>query len=412
MSTPLSHIFDQSACLTVKQIKDYLNKSMTKEECHAAEHHMNNCGLCSTAVEGLSGSNTGDGFTASTAFIKEYIESHPQKTGQIYYAPKPHTHHHHIEERKHPFRVSSLITTLVFAAFIAYGYYYYSKYDGIEKPIKQSHTEEIASVETKGLKHESDRPRKKRRAKLELLPVAHAQAIRPEPDDRMPHENMPSRTLVTVNAPKEPINAQPKQQVITYAEDAASRPTLTTVSAPVAKPTETRIVSAPPIKPAETRTMVPTQIKPVGVATPPATTLGRQAETKTITTTPIKPAEPKAQAAAPARSPEPKAQQANPKIQGAIVEVHKDVKMDGEKAYEQFENKDWQGALSTFEKQMASPDTKERHEAAMMAARSYEKMGKPEEAIKILTTVASENGPQKRAAKRMLRKLKNESAEE
>ena len=48
------------------------------------------------------------------------------------------------------------------------------------------------------------------------------------------------------------------------------------------------------------------------------------------------------------------------------------------------------------------------HEAAIMAARSYEKLGKNDEAVKILNDIVDEGGPQKHAAKKMLRRLRNE----
>ncbi|PZF73479.1 tetratricopeptide repeat protein [Taibaiella soli] len=54
MNNQLSHIFDESVCLTKRQLKDYVSGLMSREECHAIELHLNSCPLCSMAVEGLS----------------------------------------------------------------------------------------------------------------------------------------------------------------------------------------------------------------------------------------------------------------------------------------------------------------------------------------------------------------------
>lgn len=49
----LIHIFDNSTCLTKKQMRDYVGGKMTNEEAHAVEVHLNSCPLCNDAVEGL-----------------------------------------------------------------------------------------------------------------------------------------------------------------------------------------------------------------------------------------------------------------------------------------------------------------------------------------------------------------------
>lgn len=54
MNNQLNHIFDESVCLTKRQVKDYVTGHMGREECHAVELHLNSCPLCSVAIEGLS----------------------------------------------------------------------------------------------------------------------------------------------------------------------------------------------------------------------------------------------------------------------------------------------------------------------------------------------------------------------
>jgi len=54
MNNQLNHIFDESVCLTKRQVKDYVSGNMSREECHAVELHLNSCPFCSVAIDGLS----------------------------------------------------------------------------------------------------------------------------------------------------------------------------------------------------------------------------------------------------------------------------------------------------------------------------------------------------------------------
>ncbi len=49
----LKHIFEQSACLTPRQVKNYVSGKMVHEEAHVVEAHLLGCPLCSDAVEGI-----------------------------------------------------------------------------------------------------------------------------------------------------------------------------------------------------------------------------------------------------------------------------------------------------------------------------------------------------------------------
>lgn len=53
MKEELKHIFDESVCLSSRQLKDYVAGHMSTEECHAIEHHLNSCPLCSAAIDGM-----------------------------------------------------------------------------------------------------------------------------------------------------------------------------------------------------------------------------------------------------------------------------------------------------------------------------------------------------------------------
>jgi FimV-like protein len=53
MSEQLKHIFDSSACLSKRQLKDYVTGIMSHEESYALEHHVNTCFFCSEALDGM-----------------------------------------------------------------------------------------------------------------------------------------------------------------------------------------------------------------------------------------------------------------------------------------------------------------------------------------------------------------------
>jgi DNA-directed RNA polymerase specialized sigma24 family protein len=49
----LAHVFDDSNCLSRRQMAAYVSTDIAAEERHAIEHHLNNCALCNGAVEGI-----------------------------------------------------------------------------------------------------------------------------------------------------------------------------------------------------------------------------------------------------------------------------------------------------------------------------------------------------------------------
>ena len=53
MKERLIHILDQSACLSRRQMVDYAAGTMIREEAYALEQHLNTCPLCSAAIDGM-----------------------------------------------------------------------------------------------------------------------------------------------------------------------------------------------------------------------------------------------------------------------------------------------------------------------------------------------------------------------
>lgn len=126
MTHELSHMFDHSTCLSRRQMRDYLSNAMGKEECHAVEHHLNNCILCSEALEGLQ-AHGDDAIEVldrlNTTFISDYIgQSHPHIHLNAIASP---ARTHHRKPRKKPvfaMMVASFATVFIIVA-IYFGLY-------------------------------------------------------------------------------------------------------------------------------------------------------------------------------------------------------------------------------------------------------------------------------------------------
>lgn len=73
----LAHIFEPSACLTIRQMKGYVAGKMVHEESHAVEVHLLSCPFCSEAVEGLKAHNNSAVIAAmeqpDTGFIADHF---------------------------------------------------------------------------------------------------------------------------------------------------------------------------------------------------------------------------------------------------------------------------------------------------------------------------------------------------
>jgi hypothetical protein len=80
MRQEVKHIFDSSACLTKRQLRDYVNGIMSSEECHALEHHINSCFFCSEAIDGITEHREAIASVEglNTSFLKDHFSiTHP-----------------------------------------------------------------------------------------------------------------------------------------------------------------------------------------------------------------------------------------------------------------------------------------------------------------------------------------------
>jgi hypothetical protein len=71
----LKHIFENSTCLTKKQMVSYVSGNMTIEEARAVETHLNSCALCSDAVDGMQEQQEKALNTINADFLQHHLAS-------------------------------------------------------------------------------------------------------------------------------------------------------------------------------------------------------------------------------------------------------------------------------------------------------------------------------------------------
>ncbi len=125
----LKHIFDQSSCLTKKQLKGYADGSMTREEAHAVELHLNSCPLCSDAVDGLL-AHKEQGTAAIGKLNADFLNAHLPKTNtdipltatRTNTKKAPAMHRAKATKSYFAFRVTAMAATILLA-MVAVWYY-------------------------------------------------------------------------------------------------------------------------------------------------------------------------------------------------------------------------------------------------------------------------------------------------
>jgi anti-sigma factor RsiW len=136
MKTQLKNIFDESTCLTRRQLKDYVSGVMSTEECHAAEHHLNDCPFCSEAVDGIA-ANGVEAIAAigelNTTFLKEHFDKQLPQVHLNSLAPTLSITDAKAKRRKG--KGAAITTTSVIAAILlVFGLFTYWKHEQGKTP--------------------------------------------------------------------------------------------------------------------------------------------------------------------------------------------------------------------------------------------------------------------------------------
>jgi hypothetical protein len=76
MKQKLLHILDSSVCITTRQLKEYVAGTMSGEECHAVEHHLNSCPFCSDALDGAFSHSAAETLAVAADFNGDFLKAH------------------------------------------------------------------------------------------------------------------------------------------------------------------------------------------------------------------------------------------------------------------------------------------------------------------------------------------------
>ena len=78
----IKRIFDQSDCLTPRQLKGYVSGSLVHEEAHAVEAHIMGCPFCKDAVEGIKEHRVDRSIDMMESITPEFLEGHSGFTNE------------------------------------------------------------------------------------------------------------------------------------------------------------------------------------------------------------------------------------------------------------------------------------------------------------------------------------------
>jgi hypothetical protein len=370
MNKALIHIFDSSACLTRRQMKDYVNSVMTGEECHAAEVHLNSCMFCSEAIDGLYEEKEHGAVGAMVALDNEFLKeklslSHPEvhlnslapAQSASYAAPR----------RRGRYKTKPLKHTSAIAAMLLLGFglwWYMGRDNGYSHTLPEQEIAAATNNDKRGTPYgDNNTPEQGKGTVLalaadpaEVKEQAKAVAVNAAPTD---NKNTSLQQAVPLNtkpvAETKDKKAEEKKQAITAAAKLANGPSVLPSSTGNPKTFDVLTGSAGAGANADKSSL--------------RTSLTNDRDAATETTL-----------AAPSAN-----------------------------ALEQGNNHYRQGkynaALSLFRKEMSNPDKRKRQEAIIMAARCYLSLGNKADAQQLLQQLVDEGGPQKRAAKKLIKEM-------
>jgi hypothetical protein len=346
----LMHIFDSSACLTKRQLKDYVRNGMTNEETHAIEVHLNSCPFCSEAVEGLFGKE--EGRTALAEVNGDFIHEHfsfinPQIHLNSLASAHPvqqHVHRYRRKKAQPMWRTSSIAAVLLVGVAVVW-------YMESGKNLLQRNITQVASKETVTDSNTESQA-------LAAQPVVDVQK----------HSELVSAGKPLPDAQNDTKNGNNGPQPLLYvAQTDDIKDQGVAEEAPVAKQEVLKQMSSDDeVQAAASNTSFAAEYKPK---------IDSHKEIKLEKTPMI-----------------------------ASVPPSQDKLEMGDAFYKQGK---YDIALAAYTQEMKSPDAERNAKASIKAAECYLAIGKTNKAKKILTKLADSDGPQKKAAQKMLDNLAN-----
>ncbi|OJW84926.1 MAG: hypothetical protein BGO69_10300 [Bacteroidetes bacterium 46-16] len=415
MNGELKHIFDESACLSRRQLKDYVSGQMANEECHAVEHHLNGCPLCSSAIDGmlLDPAKALETVTEmNTDFLKEhFMLKNPQANtntaapaAPIMETPKPGA-------KMKPFWRTAAAAAAIFAVICLFWYIRSAQRSDQNVMIAQKFDDE-KNARAAAAKAEAEQAPK---------PVAEENtlaATAPSGETASPPETVPAQQAVTASAEQA---GKVQQNEAPAADMAAAKkasdeqakmlkqvpPALADNKKALAEKAKNTPEAKKPGSPETSKLAVGNNTRNPAkdehhastenvVAAKEDKSNKNKAATETVHTL-AQPAAP-----APAARNEASADAASGAGANSAEKLPED-KLDRGKYY--FKKQKWSEALAEYKGEINNASKSKRHEASYMAAQCYVKLGNNKEAERLLKIIVDEGGAEKRHAKKLLESI-------
>lgn len=408
MSNPISHIFDHSSCLSMKQLREYVAGNQTHEERHATEHHLNDCSLCSEAVEGLF-ARKGEAANLNAAINSNFLKQHISATHPQDHAPASHPVR--AAQRRPRFARSEAgspmaFAPLVSAVFILFGYVLWQK----TQPVAPKGNVVHAAAAPTGaadptpeaivipVRHKTGKPQVSEPEVVNIPDAAKAEV------EAMRKAQITAVGQTEVKPLPKPVSLRPgvvtempKSNMMTVVSGGTASEVSKPAMVNLRKPDESKPVKRPELQAfkvdghAATRPDVQVLNK---LTVPAATKPDAQALNKPSAPAANKPEGRAVVRPEPYPSNKPDVQTIN-KAEAQALNLPKSQPAPSKP--EIVETEPPRGAAEQFES----------HEAAMNAARNLQKSGKGDEARQILNDLAGSSGAPARQARKMLRRMNN-----
>lgn len=405
----LIHIFDNSTCLTRRQLKDYVTGAMTNEEAHAAEVHLNACPMCSDAVEGLFEQQEGGLATMvepDGAFLKDHFGLHnPQIHLNSIAATQSHYHHHHVKRKKKG-NVQPLWRTAAVAAILLLmvgSFWYYRNTQDSMANTQPGIAQEIPADKNSPIAMNRE-PAPDEKAIAAAIPdTQDTEATKPETADRM----APVAPSQVAPAQPKPENPGIFKKLADKVEKLAQQQSAAVVLDAMKDPEKSKYETSARNQQNDEQRAIPKGQQDVEVVT------------KTYKVPLVdKPAADKVATAEEVENMPKSANTYNVRTGNSYNETElKEVKANArekdntepdalDRADKLLSQKSYGDALNVYTKEMRGAENRARRQAAAVgAAKCYTALGKTQKAKEILESIVNEGGPQKREAKRLLKEM-------
>lgn len=409
MNGELKHIFDESACLSRRQLKDYVSGQMANEECHAVEHHLNGCPLCSSAIDGmlLDPAKALETVTEmNTDFLKEhFMLKNPQANtntaapaAPIMETPKPGA-------KMKPFWRTAAAAAAIFAVICLFWYIRSAQRSDQNVMIAQKFDDEknARAAAAKAELQQSQKPVAEENTLAATAPsgetasppeteLVQTAAVVPaeQAGKAQQDEARASADMATAKKTPEDQAKTVKQVPPALAEKAKNTPE---AKKPGSPETSKLAVGNNTRNPAKDEHHASTENV---VAAKEDKSNRNKAATETVHTL-AQPAAP-----APAARNEASADAASGAGANSAEKLPED-KLDRGKYY--FKKQKWSEALAEYKGEINNASKSKRHEASYMAAQCYVKLGNKKEAERLLKIIVDEGGAEKRHAKKLLESI-------